>query len=1041
MSGASQEQRAADLRSKAQLQTLFDAAPLGIYLVDADFCIRQVNPTALPIFGDMPDLIGRDFSELIHVLWPQAYADELVERFRHTLETGEPYFVPERVEQRRDRGVTEYYEWQINRIILPEGGYGVVCYFRDISAKVFARQAIAESEKRYRTLFNSIDEGFCIIEMIFDSHDQPIDYRFLEVNPVFEQQTGLIHAQGKRMREFAPQHEDYWFQIYGRVALTGEPVRFENRAEQLQRWFDVYAFRFGELEKRHVAILFNDITRRKSMESDLQFQSLVLSQVNDAVIALDDQQRVTYMNRAAERQYGVNATQKLGQPLQQVYDYRWIRLEDEDEAAVALAQREFWRGENIHVRRDGTILHVESAVNVMRNDDGTSAGMLAVIRDISERKQTEEALRQSEQRLRAIFDGTYEYIGLLAPDGTLLEANRASLAFVGNTREDVVGHRFWETPWFTSTPEAPELVRQATMRAAAGEFVRYESRIVHPSGEELIFDISFHPLRNEQGEVVLIVPEGRNITALKHAEAALHESEARFRILADTVPQVIWTNDADGRADYFNGRWYDYSSLSYDESAVLGWQVIAHPDDAPASVERWQQALAAGGMFDTEYRLRRADGVYRWHIGRNVPLRDSDGQIVGWFGTATDIKDLKQAEAARRESDERFRLLVEGARDYAMFLLDSDNRITFWSAGAERVFGWSEAEALGQPGAIIFTPEDRHRGAMEQELRTALTDGSMVDRRWHVRKDGTRLFLDGVLIRLDDHDGQLRGFVKIGRDATVQHQAQEAVQRARDELELRVKERTAELAAANQALRQEITERRQLEAQRAILMERIITAQESERQRLAHELHDTLGQFLSTLNLRLSMLHSAEGILPTVSDELGRLGALANQIDHEVDRLTMELRPPVLGHLGLADALRSYTEEWSATSGIPVEMLITGLDDHRLAPATETMAYRIVQEALSNVLKHAQATAVSVIVERTPNMLRVIVEDNGVGFERSQRTPDGTGGRQVGLIGMLERATLAGGEMTIESAPGAGTTIYLQIPLNEGHTEGHGGRV
>jgi len=214
-------------------------------------------------------------------------------------------------------------------------------------------------------------------------------------------------------------------------------------------------------------------------------------------------------------------------------------------------------------------------------------------------------------------------------------------------------------------------------------------------------------------------------------------------------------------------------------------------------------------------------------------------------------------------------------------------------------------------------------------------------------------------------------------------------------------------------------------------MERIITAQEGERQRLAHELHDTLGQFLSALNLRLSLLHSAEGILPTVSDELGRLRALTSQIDHEVDRLTIELRPPALGHLGLADALRSYVEEWIATSGIPVEMLITGLNDHRLAPAAETTAYRIVQEALSNVLKHAQATAVSVIVERTSSMLRVIVEDNGVGFERSQSTPDGTGGRQVGLIGMLERATLAGGEVTIESAPGAGTTIYLHIPLRE----------
>ena len=126
--------------SEAQLQVLFDEAPLGVYLVADDFRIRQVNPMALPTFGNIPDLIGRDFDEVIHILWSKEYADEIVRLFRRTLETGEPYFTPERIEERLDSGVTEYYEWQINRIPLPEGRYGVVCYFRDISAQVFARQ-------------------------------------------------------------------------------------------------------------------------------------------------------------------------------------------------------------------------------------------------------------------------------------------------------------------------------------------------------------------------------------------------------------------------------------------------------------------------------------------------------------------------------------------------------------------------------------------------------------------------------------------------------------------------------------------------------------------------------------------------------------------------------------------------------------------------------------------------------------------------------------------------------------------------------------
>ena len=131
----------------AQFETLLNQAPLGVYLVDGNFRIREVNPIARPIFGDIPDLIGRDFDEVMRILWPGDYADELVRLFRHTLETGEPYSTPERIEERRDRGVHEFYEWQINRITLPEGGYGVVCYFRDISAHIQARRLLEEARR------------------------------------------------------------------------------------------------------------------------------------------------------------------------------------------------------------------------------------------------------------------------------------------------------------------------------------------------------------------------------------------------------------------------------------------------------------------------------------------------------------------------------------------------------------------------------------------------------------------------------------------------------------------------------------------------------------------------------------------------------------------------------------------------------------------------------------------------------------------------------------------------------------------------------
>jgi PAS domain S-box-containing protein len=265
-------------------------------------------------------------------------------------------------------------------------------------------EALSESEQRYRTLINSMDEGFCVIEVLFDDRENAIDLRFLEINPAFEKQTGLKDAQGRRMRELAPGHEQYWFDLCGRIALTGEPARFENRAAALGRWYEVYVFRVGKPENRHVGVVFNDVT---------------------------------------------------------------------------------------------------------------------------ERKLAEESLRASEQRLRAIYDGTREFMGLLAPDGTLREANRAFLEFVGSKREEVIGLPFWETAWFCHTPGVPDLVRSAIVRAAAGESVQFETPIVTPTDETKVFDISFHPIRDDKGEVALLVPVGLNITERKSAEEALKEADRR----------------------------------------------------------------------------------------------------------------------------------------------------------------------------------------------------------------------------------------------------------------------------------------------------------------------------------------------------------------------------------------------------------------------------------------------------------------------------------------------------------------------------------
>lgn len=268
-----------------QYQTLLNQAPLGVYLVDADLVIRELNPIASSAFGDLPGgVVDRSLREVLSMLWGPAYGEQISDIFRKTLETGEPYIAPELAEHRLDRGLTEYYEWRLNRINLPDGSHGIVCYFRDISSQVMARKdveasrdAIRASEERYKTLFSSIDEGFCVIEIAFDDAGKGRDYRFIEVNPSFERLTGIENAVGRWMREIIPDHEEYWYEVYGEVAATGQSKRFQNQAAQLHRWYDLYAFRVGQPDQRRVAVLFNDITERKQYE---ETQRLLVNELN-----------------------------------------------------------------------------------------------------------------------------------------------------------------------------------------------------------------------------------------------------------------------------------------------------------------------------------------------------------------------------------------------------------------------------------------------------------------------------------------------------------------------------------------------------------------------------------------------------------------------------------------------------------------------------------------------------------------------------------------------------------------------------------------
>jgi two-component system CheB/CheR fusion protein len=430
-------------------------------------------------------------------------------------------------------------------------------------------------------------------------------------------------------------------------------------------------------------------------------------------------------------------------------------------------------------------------------------------------------------------------------------------------------------------------------------------------------------------------------------------------------------------------------------------------------------------------RLERVERVVRtrddrWQLVRMLPYRTADDRIDGVVLTFLDITARTHAEEERRRSENRLRLIIESVAEYAIFTMDTTGRIDSWNAGAARMFGYDEREAIGQSAAMLFTEEHRNRDAPASELLRASNEGRASDERWHLRKDGSQFYASGVVAPLKGTNGETIGFVKVARDLTDRKRWEDALEDARAALESRVDQRTAELAAANDALDAKLRERRQAEDQIRGLIRRLLTVQEDERRRVSRDLHDHLGQQVAGLGLKIEGLHGISQGNPALRAAIEDVRQTLVRLDRDLDFFTWELRPAALDDLGLVVTLGNFIVEWSKEFGIQADFQNRGMDGLRLSYEIETSLYRITQEALNNIYKHARASRVGVILELRNGQAVLVIEDNGVGFDRSSKMSGPE--RGIGLLGMRERAALIGGTMEIETAPGRGTTVFVRAP-------------
>ncbi|MBC8010675.1 MAG: PAS domain S-box protein, partial [Burkholderiales bacterium] len=247
-------------------------------------------------------------------------------------------------------------------------------------------------------------------------------------------------------------------------------------------------------------------------------------------------------------------------------------------------------------------------------------------------------------------------------------------------------------------------------------------------------------------------------TAAHHAQAALRESEAEFRMLAESMPQIVWMTRPDGWNIYFNQRWMDYTGLTLEESLGHGWNKPFHPDDQQRAWDAWRHATATGGLYSLEVRLRRADGAYQWWLVRGAAQLGPTGEIFKWFGTCTDIDESKRSQGLIAEQA----ALLDEAHD-AIIVRDIEHRVTFWNRGAERLYGWTSAEALGRPVHELIRPT---AATFEEALATLRRDGLWNGEIEKTTKAGAVLTLDASWTLLRDAQGQPRSILSIDTNIT-----------------------------------------------------------------------------------------------------------------------------------------------------------------------------------------------------------------------------------------------------------------------------------
>jgi PAS domain-containing protein len=979
--------------------SLFQRLPWGVVVLDVHGTVRQLNQQAAAWWGIAPqDLAGQRLGPATAGTLPADLQQALQQVAGNPEQPSGEFFLP------------RHQQWIAMTSVSQADGW--VVYWHAITAQKEAAQELRrvndELAQRaaddYGALYHSMDEGFCILEVLYDAARYPVDFRHLDVNPAFEKHSGLRGALGKTLRELVPGIEPFWLEVYGRVALTGEPARAEEYVEALGRWFDINAFPIGPPLTRRVAVLFHDITERKRTEEALR------------------QSEARYRSLFANMEQGFCLLEKVATPPREPSDYRYLAVNPAFARHSGLADaagktlRELVPGVEPRIvaiydevvasgasqRFEEHVAELNVWIEAEVVPDTHSGHLMVLFSNVSVRRRAEETLRQSEEQFRLLVTATSDTVYRMSADWTHME-QLLGKNFLADTLSPT---RTWVEEYLPAE-DLPQV--QAAIATAIRDKSPFEleHRVRRADGTVGWTYSRAVPVLDARGELAGWLGAASDVSARKQAEEqllaftagleqqvaertrALGESQVQLQSVFDSTTLLVAllaaVRDANGDLLDFEYVLANPNAQAYEPGRNLIGQRFAQLHPGVHHVATFGQLAAVvetGQRADFEVYYDH-EGYHHWF--RLMGVKVNDGVLF----TAEDITARKLLEQAQTQS---LALLQasEAVAGLGSWDYDLSTQEFTWSDGLYHLLGRPVGSAVS-PQFLLDAVLDDDRPAAARLLRALATGTSRFDAPLRLRVGDAVKTVRVQAVPLPPAPGLPERVLGVCLDVT-------DVQR---------------LEAENLALK--------LDRHKELLLG-ILQAQETERQRLGEVLHNGLGQVLYATKLRLDQLDTpALRALPALTGLHQQSARLLAEAMRQTRTLAHELVPTSLLHFGLAAAVGDICRDLS-TPQLRVACHVWGKGPELPQPVQVTL-FRLAQELAHNIVRHAGATQATLELETLPGWVSLRAEDNGRGFDPL------TVATGLGLRTMRNAVALLGGTVAIDSSPEFGTHVRLRIPL------------